>query len=146
MSRSYADRKLAEALAEAGGSPGVARRIVLEWAGRDERLLKELVQPFIQGIVGHAVERAGRAAAPRPSAMTQPPRPSVAAQPPRPLAPSVLDGVIRTLGRNFADAAGGAQPGAAAQQGGAAPSGAASARHIAAMHSLAKAHLHKPGR
>jgi len=95
MSSSYADRKLDQALAETGGSPTAARRLVLSWASRDPKLLQELVQPFLGGIIGHAVDRAIREA-PRRAA----PRPA------GDLGGSALDGVIRALGANFARSGG----------------------------------------
>jgi hypothetical protein len=91
MSSSYAERKLVEAIAEAGGSPTAARRLVLAWAARDPRLLQELTQPFLTGIVGHAVDRAIRT-------MPKVRKP----QPAGSLGASALDGVIRALSENFA--------------------------------------------
>ena len=63
MSSDYAERKLQEAVAEAGAAPTATRRLVLEWIERDEQLLRALVRPFLAGIIGHAVDRAkiGRA-------------------------------------------------------------------------------------
>jgi len=92
MSSSYAERKLQEALLESGGSPAAARRLVMGWAARDSRLLQELAQPFLTGIVGHAVDRVIRR---MPKAQS---RRSAAGS----LGGSALDGVIRALGENFA--------------------------------------------
>jgi hypothetical protein len=90
MSSSYAERKLEQALLECGGSPSVARRLVMSWASKDPRLLQELAQPFLTGIVGHAVDRAiKRLPKGRPQAA------------PGALGTAALDGIIRALGQNF---------------------------------------------
>ncbi|HLG87800.1 MAG TPA: hypothetical protein VKZ79_11470 [Alphaproteobacteria bacterium] len=90
MSSSYAERKLEQALLECGGSPSVARRLVMGWASKDPRLLQELAQPFLTGIVGHAVDRAIKR---QPKGRPQPK--------PGALGTAALDGIIRALGQNF---------------------------------------------
>jgi hypothetical protein len=124
MSSSYAERKLEQALLECGGSPSVARRLVMGWASQDPRLLQELAQPFLAGIVGQAVDRAIKRL---PKARPQ--------RAPGALGPAALDGVIRALGQNFdRDQPFQAQPSV---------SPAPSAAHADVIRGLAKAQVRK---
>jgi len=96
MSSSYAERKLQQAIVESGGSASGARRLIVGWAARDPRLLQELAEPFLTGIVGHAVDRAIRT-------MPKPRK----ARPVGALGETALEGVVRALSQNFE---GGASP------------------------------------
>lgn len=53
----YAERRIKEALKIAKGNALKARKYVVEWALEDERLLKYLVGPHLNGIVAYNVER-----------------------------------------------------------------------------------------
>lgn len=55
MSRDYAETRIREALAQSKGNPTKARQQVIAWAIDDHRLLIELAQPHLTGIVAHAV-------------------------------------------------------------------------------------------
>lgn len=127
MSSSYADTKLVQAIAEAGESPTAARRLVLGWIASDPRLLHELVQPFLPGIVGHAVDRAIRQAPKR--------RPPASAGS---LGATALDGVIRALSENFARSGGPVvdEPDAAVRI-------PASPQHAETIRGLAKAQIRR---
>jgi len=91
MSSSYVETKLTEALTEARGSATAARRLVLGWVARDPKLLYELAQPFLAGIVGHAVDRVIRL-----NPKLRPPERAT-------LGANALDGLVKALSRNFAE-------------------------------------------
>src|SRR3546814_19672744 len=59
----YVSAKVSEAVARAEGEPAAAQRLLIAWCSRDDRLLRGLVAPFIQGIVAHAVQKTESAAA-----------------------------------------------------------------------------------
>lgn len=90
MGKSYVQQKVEEALEATHGDVSRAQRVLLGWATADVKLLAALTQPFMKGIVAHALSRAGRGA---PAASVKPQA--------KPLAPGALDGVLRQLGRNF---------------------------------------------
>lgn len=89
MADSNVDLKIKEAILRARGDAQGAIRILAEACARDERLLRALVGPFMQGILFQAVQRVGgrlgnvRVRAPQPK---------------RELPPDVLDKVIDRLG------------------------------------------------
>ena len=118
MGKSYVQQKVQEALDSAQGDASRAQRVLLGWAMADIKLLAALTQPFMKGIVAHALSRAGRNA---PAAAVKPQA--------KPLAPGALDGVLRQLGRNFGEA--GSEP--------AEPRPQASRRHADLIRSLAVA-------
>src|SRR3546814_14035118 len=53
----YVSAKVSEAVARAEGEPAAAQRLLIAWCSRDDRLLRGLVAPFIQGLVAHAVPK-----------------------------------------------------------------------------------------
>ena len=53
----YLTSRIRDALARSNGSASRAGRLVLQWAGRDDRLLRMLVAPYIRGIVAETVGR-----------------------------------------------------------------------------------------
>lgn len=58
-SKEYVAERVGAALAEARGNAGEAQRLLIAQCARDGRLLRGLVMPYLQGIVAHAVGRAG---------------------------------------------------------------------------------------
>ena len=92
MGKSYVQQKVHEALEAAQGDASRAQRVLLGWAMEDIKLLAALTQPFMKGIIAHALSRASRGLSP-----------AAPKAPPKPLAPGALDGVLRQLGRNFDD-------------------------------------------
>src|SRR3546814_9074174 len=81
----YVSAKVSEAVARAEGEPAAAQRLLIAWCSRDDRLLRGLVAPFIQGIVAHAVQKTE----------------SAAADPgPRRLSSKALDDVVGQMGRS----------------------------------------------
>lgn len=94
-STSYLTERIHDALAQSEGDPLRAKRLVLQWAGRDERLLRMLVGPHIRAIIADTVDRhAGKQARPR------------AAAPKRAKAPAKisLDSVVDRMGERFGGA------------------------------------------
>lgn len=63
MSREYAENKIKDALKLCNGSVGLARQQIVALAQEDMDLLKALVRPHLDGIVGYQIERvaSGRA-------------------------------------------------------------------------------------
>ena len=63
MPKPYAEEKIREALTMHNGNIAMARRQIMGWAQDDEKLLRALVQPHLDGIVAYQVERvaSGRA-------------------------------------------------------------------------------------
>ena len=75
MAESLLETKLKEALERARGDAQAAVRLLAAWAEKDEQLLRILVQPFLQGILFHLVDRTvkqlgGDPVAPRASQVT----------------------------------------------------------------------------
>lgn len=56
-SKALAEKRIQEALSEAGGNTTQAQKILIGWAMRDHDLLLALVKPHITGITAHAVNR-----------------------------------------------------------------------------------------
>ncbi len=56
-SQATAEKRIQEALAEAGGNTTQAQKILIGWAMRDHDLLLALVKPHITGITAHAISR-----------------------------------------------------------------------------------------
>lgn len=88
----YVARKIAAALAQSDGHPGKAQRLILRWAGEDDRLLKGLVLPYIKGIVAHTVKQAAPDGASSDVAQTSDARKTA-------LTPDDFDAMVGALGR-----------------------------------------------
>ncbi len=94
-STTYLTERIHDALAQSEGDPLRAKRLVLQWAGRDERLLRMLVGPHIRAIVADAVDRhAGKQATPRAAAPKRN----------KPAAKVSLDSVVDRMGERFGGA------------------------------------------
>ena len=86
----YANQRLNAALVESGGDTAAARRLLATQCAGDERLLRDLVGPFLPGIISHAVSRAAAQ-----NTKAQPKTPAVAG--------SMLDTVVGHLGRSIGE-------------------------------------------
>ncbi len=65
-SKEYVAGRVRSALAEAKGNVSTARQMLIAECGRDPRLMRGLVGPYLPGIVAHAIGRSAKArAAPR---------------------------------------------------------------------------------
>ena len=62
-SKEYVAGRVRAALAEAKGNASAARRILIAECGRDARLMRGLVAPYLPGIVAHAVGQSSDEAA-----------------------------------------------------------------------------------
>ena len=82
MAESLLETKLKEAVERTRGDVQAAVRLLAAWAEKDEKLLRALVQPFLQGILFHLVERTVKQAGGDPVA----PRAAEAAAKPAPAA------------------------------------------------------------
>lgn len=91
----YVTAKIAEAIASAGGDAAAAQRLLIKACGRDDRLLRTLVAPFIKGIVAHAVQRAGGKVKPGAA------KPRAAKPVAQRLSAEALDDVIGQLGQRI---------------------------------------------
>jgi hypothetical protein len=125
MAESLLETKLKEAVERGRGDKQAAVRLLIAWSEKDETLFRALVQPFLQGILFHLVERAMKqmtgdpiapvaassatrpaaaaAAKPTKTAAKAPAKPAaapVAAKPPKPgeLPPAVLDALVERWG------------------------------------------------
>jgi hypothetical protein len=89
-------------LEEAGGDAAQAQRLLMARARGDDRLLRLLAEPFLQGLAAHAVNEHGGKPVPPPP----PPKPAEAeaapAAKPKPAAldPEILSDVMRQVDRN----------------------------------------------
>jgi hypothetical protein len=115
MAESLLETKLKEAVERARGDAQAAVRLLAAWCEKDEQLLRILVQPFLQGILLHLVDRTvkqvgGNPVAPRAAAGTpkpeaakaaaKPAKEPAAAKPAKPgeLPPAVLDALVARWG------------------------------------------------
>ena len=57
MSMEYAEKRIEEALKQAGGHAGRARQQIVAWCYEDAKLLHALTKPHLNGIVAYNVER-----------------------------------------------------------------------------------------
>jgi uncharacterized membrane protein len=57
MAESLLETKLKEAIERTRGDVQAAVRLLAAWSEKDEKLLRALVQPFLQGILFHLVDR-----------------------------------------------------------------------------------------
>jgi hypothetical protein len=57
MAESLLEAKLKEAVERTKGDAQAAVRLLAAWCEKDEKLLRALVQPFLQGILFHLVDR-----------------------------------------------------------------------------------------
>ncbi|HZH25749.1 MAG TPA: hypothetical protein VEY95_01085 [Azospirillaceae bacterium] len=64
---SYVVGKVRAALAAANGRRGIAQRILIDWAEKDQRLLLGLTRTTLPALVGSLLERATRSADPSPT-------------------------------------------------------------------------------
>jgi hypothetical protein len=86
---SYASAKIKEALARAGGNATQAHRLLIALANDDDRFLRGLAGPFINGIIAHAIQRSGGG-----KVMPEPVKPK---QPVK-LTPAAMDKILARLG------------------------------------------------
>lgn len=57
MSKEYAEKRIQDALKQAGGNAGRARQQIVAWCYEDSKLLHALAKPHLNGIVAYQVER-----------------------------------------------------------------------------------------
>lgn len=57
MSRAYAEQRIRQALELSRGNQAKARQQIIAWCFEDTKLLHELVQPHMTGIISHAISR-----------------------------------------------------------------------------------------
>ncbi len=86
---SYATAKIKEALARAGGNATQAHRLLIALANDDDRFLRGLAGPFINGIIAHAIQRAGGG-----KVIPEPVKPKKPAK----LTPQAMDQILARLG------------------------------------------------
>ena len=60
-SKEYVAGRVGAALAEAKGNVSTARQLLIAECGRDPRLMRGLVAPYLPGIVAHAIGRSADA-------------------------------------------------------------------------------------
>jgi hypothetical protein len=108
MSDSYTSAKIKEALVASQGSRARAQDILLGWAQADDRLLRELVEPYLKGIVTGTIERVTKPATEKSVTAVQAPAPvrvPVAKvpvpkpAPPRELSPEALEKALSLMGQ-----------------------------------------------
>jgi hypothetical protein len=126
MSWDYARRNILEALKKSKGSATRAQALVADAAMKDNRLLVELAQPHLKGIIAHAVARVIHE-------QTSPPEE-------HPDQPSMIDMSLDTFGRELLGALSGRNTPKFAQEDAAPPTGhkAASKAHIDAINRIVK--------
>lgn len=105
-SDAYVTGKVRDALVQTRGDAAAAQRLLLNWAARDDRLLRGLVTPFIKGIIAHAVTRVAAAATIAKPANAKPAKPAPAGKPAAPprrttLTPEAFDQVLSQLGKRI---------------------------------------------
>src|SRR4051812_20798505 len=90
MSTEYADRKVKDILTKAKGNAKLTEQAVLTLIGRDHKFLLSMTEPYLSGIIAHAIERGRKqgnvkTTQPTPTAKTSPllqkPKPKTAARP-----------------------------------------------------------------
>lgn len=128
MSWNYARYAVSEALKKAKGSATRAQTLLTEAALKDNRLLVELAQPHLKGIVAHAVSRVMHE-------QTAPPE-----DPPD--SPTAIDMPLDTFGRELLGALKGRNTPRFGQEDAAPPTGhkPASRAHIDAIKKMAATH------
>lgn len=97
MSGSYKREKIRDALVNNKGNANLAKAVLIRQLASDDKLLRELVAPFIDGIVAHAIEHYARAHG-VPLVRQSPgakPKPV-----PQMLAPEQLDAVVAAMHKN----------------------------------------------
>ena len=92
---SYLTAKVEEALDKSSGDIKAARRLLARWAANDHRLLRELVGPFLPGIVAHAISDSRD-----PRRLTPKRRRRAASA----LTPDAMDEVVGALGQKIGTA------------------------------------------
>ncbi len=60
MSRIYCKNKVRQALHDANGDTKAASRTILEFCVNDPKFLLELTEPFLRGIIGHAISQSAK--------------------------------------------------------------------------------------
>lgn len=102
MTKEYAAQKTKEIMIKVQGQSKLAEQALLSLAQKDHAFLFSLVQPYLNGIITHAIERArGRSESPRkPEAATPktaPKRPATA----RPMPATGMDNVMAAWAKSF---------------------------------------------
>lgn len=111
MSTEYSDQKIREILSKVNGQNKLAEQAILTLAQRDPQFLLSLVQPYLNGIVLHGIERANKSGKssgstglktaaqatplPRKTATTKP-----AAQP---VSGNTMNNLMKALAKGFED-------------------------------------------
>jgi hypothetical protein len=107
MSTEYADRKVKDILTKAKGNAKLTEQAILTLIERDQKFLLSLTEPYLSGIIAHAIERGRKQAnikltqpAPlKPSPLlTKTPKGKVAV---KPLAESSLDKALKVWAEGF---------------------------------------------
>ena len=102
MSTEYSDSKIRDILSKANGQAKLAEQAINTLAQRDLAFLHSLVQPYLNGIVMHAIERARK-----PTGLKEPkaaPLPKKAAAPkpsPQAFSGNTMDNLMKALAKGF---------------------------------------------
>lgn len=104
MSTEYSDRKIKELLAKTNGQSKLAEQAIHTLAQRDLVFLHSLVQPYLNGIISHAIERAHKSTGikknvPSPLPRKAVPQPPVAAS--KLMSGNAMDNLMKAWASKF---------------------------------------------
>ena len=103
MSTEYSDRKIKEIMAKVNGQAKLAEQAVLALTQRDPQFLHSLVQPYLNGIILHGIERAKKATGIKePAAQKEMQKKVIAARPaPKPVSGNTMDNLMKALAKGL---------------------------------------------
>jgi hypothetical protein len=102
MSTEYSDRKIREILSKTNGQGKLAEQAIAVLIQRDPGFLQDLVTPYLNGIILHAIERARK-----PTGLKEPkttaPLPKKAATPKSapPVSTNTMDNLMKAWAKGF---------------------------------------------
>lgn len=102
MSTEYSDRKIKEIMAKVNGQAKLAEQAVLALAQRDPQFLFSLVQPYLNGIVSHGIDRARKSTGIKePTVQELPKKTASSKASPKPVSGNTMDNLMKALAKGF---------------------------------------------
>jgi hypothetical protein len=115
MNTEYSDRKIKEIMSKVNGQGKLAEQAVMALLQRDPIFLQSLVEPYLDGIILHAIERARKASGlkePKPSReLPKKVLPSKTSEKPT-VSNNTMDNLMKAWAKEFEDNAPQPKPGA----------------------------------
>lgn len=103
MSTEYSDRKIKEIMAKVNGQSKLAEQAIIALTQRDPQFLQSLVQPYLNGIILHGIERSRKSTGIKEPVVSKelPKKVMTPKSAPKPVSSNTMDNLMKALAKGF---------------------------------------------